>query len=88
MTTLNIFRRKRHKEAPTDPGLEAALINIRIRMQDFAMLMRAAQVAAADDDNGTGILEFAEDYGMDQIDPIRRIDVLRYALKRIEEGRG
>jgi predicted DNA-binding protein (UPF0278 family) len=88
---INVFRRKRPtaaQEIPVDQEVEGALRNIRQSMRDFAMLKRAAEVAADESDTGTGILEFAEDYGIDQVDPIKKIDVLRYALKRIKEARG
>jgi hypothetical protein len=66
------------------PDVHAALGLLRIRNLNYDMLLRALRIAAAEGDGG--IKEFCEDYGLEQIDPVRRIDVVRYALKAVEAG--
>jgi len=77
---LNIFR----KPIPdTDIGAEAAraLAVIRLRLRNYGVLLAAVKAATGDREDDARLAAFAEDYGLDQIDPIRRIDVLRHALK-------
>lgn len=81
---LKIFRRKSLVGALA-PEVAKALQVIRTSMMNQLILVRALEVGASDDESGGLIEAFCEDYGLDQVDPVRKIDVLRYALKRYRE---
>jgi hypothetical protein len=81
-TDQRINREKRLREV--NPDVWQALNLLRIRNLNYDMLLRALQIAA--DEGDGGIRAFCEDYGLDQVDPVRRIDVVRHALKAVEAG--
>lgn len=63
-----------------------ALSLLRTLAYRYDILLAATKAAACEREDDQRLINFAEDYGLDQIDPIRRIDVLRHALSLIEEG--
>jgi hypothetical protein len=72
-------------DQPPPVDVEQAFSAVRKRLQHFDMLMDA--IRAAIDKDGQAASNFAEDYGMeDQLDPVRRVDVLRHALQIVGES--
>lgn len=51
--------------------------------RNYDTLRRAIFVALSEGD--TGIQEFCEDFGVDQVDPVKKSDILRWALKACGE---
>lgn len=77
-------RLKRSKDGPQLPiEAGAALVLIKKRVQDYHALVSAIRAVLAED--RSGIEAFCEDYGLDQVDKVKRADVLRHALKYVGE---
>lgn len=80
-------RLKRSKDGPELPlDAAVAVVLIKKRLQDYHVLLSAIQAVLAED--RCGIEAFCEDYGLDQVDKVKRADVLRHALKYVGKPRG
>ena len=83
---LSIFRSKPQVREQSVPVFVAeALQLLRIRMLNYEVL-RAAVSAVLSGEEGA-IKAYCEDYGLDQLDPVKLNDVLRHAMKIIDERR-
>lgn len=88
-TNFTVFRGKRTREdrdRAVPPDAMRALLALRTMSQNYDTLRRAIFVAIAAEETLEGeIRAFCEDFGVDQIDAVKRIDVLRWALKACGE---
>lgn len=81
---FTLFSRKPIQDTEVGSEAAAALGVIRARLHNYGILLAAVKAASCETDNDRLLANFAQDYSMDQVDPIRRIDVLRHALALVE----
>lgn len=81
---FTLFSRKPIQDTGVEPEAAVALGVIRANLRNYGILLAAVKAASCETDDDRLLANFAEDYGLDQIDPIRRIDVLRHALTLVE----
>lgn len=91
MKLLNLFRPARHRRgalssAEIDSTIAQALMHLRHMSEDNHQMRRALHIACAEGDAEDLICAYCEDYCLDPIDEVRRIDVLKHALKRVNRG--
>jgi hypothetical protein len=67
------------REKTVPESVSQAISLLKQRALDYEML-RTAVAAVLSEDEGH-MRAFCEDYGMDQVDPVTKLDVLRYAMK-------
>lgn len=74
------------REATMPPSVHHALATLKRRMLDYETLRTAVRAVLADDEGA--MRAFCEDYGLDQIDPVTKMDVLRFAIRLTELPHG
>lgn len=81
---FTLFRRKKDCSLVLlDKRVADSLSILRNLAYHNGLLEKAIAAAISEDD---GLMEaYCEDYGIDQVDPIKRIDVLKHALKLVRE---
>jgi hypothetical protein len=83
---LSIFRSKPQVREQSVPVFVAeALQLLRIRMLNYEVLRAAVNAVLSGEE--AAIKAYCEDYGLDQLDPVKLNDVLRHAMKIIDERR-
>jgi hypothetical protein len=74
------------REQTVPPSVLAALALLKQQVLDYQLLRCAVSAVLADDEGAMRV--FCEDFGMDQVDPVTKLDVLRYALKNTRDANG
>lgn len=91
MKLLNLFRaskqpRRATSQAEIDSTISEALWHLKRIAADNHVMQRALYIASMEGDATDQIKAFCEDYSIDQVDEVRRIDVMRHALKLVARG--
>jgi hypothetical protein len=74
------------REKTVPASVTQALNLLRQRVLDYECLRAAVRAVLSEDEGAMRV--FCEDFGMDQVDPVTKLDVLRYALKLTRDANG